>query len=69
MTAGHIRHARCLFFPAAKHDMMRDADARSRIFDLDIVIQALMARVGRDDPETVKLTGIYHNLIRDRTEV
>jgi PKHD-type hydroxylase len=44
--------------------MIRDAQARSLIFDLDNSIQALAGRLGRDDPETVKLTGIYHNLIR-----
>src|ERR1700685_1372720 len=44
--------------------MIRDAHARSLIFDLDTAIQALVVRLGRDDPETVKLTGIYHNLIR-----
>ena len=49
--------------------MVRDLDARSLIFDLDIVIQALMGRIGRDDPETVKLTGIYLNHIRIRSEV
>jgi PKHD-type hydroxylase len=49
--------------------MVRDAHARSLIFDLDTAIQALAARLGRDDPETVKLTGIYHNLIRYWAEV
>ena len=44
--------------------MIRDAHARSMIFDLDSAIQVLVERLGRDDPETVKLTGIYHNLIR-----
>src|ERR1700742_2279709 len=44
--------------------MIRDAQARSMIFDLDNAIQGLTARLGRDDPETVRLTGIYHNLIR-----
>jgi PKHD-type hydroxylase len=44
--------------------MIRDAHARSMIFDLDTAVQALVERLGRDDPETVKLTGIYHNLIR-----
>ncbi|HEY0236039.1 MAG TPA: Fe2+-dependent dioxygenase, partial [Afipia sp.] len=39
--------------------MIRDAHARSLIFDLDTAIQALVERLGRDDPETVKLTGIY----------
>jgi len=44
--------------------MIRHAHARSMIFDLDSAIQNLVERLGRDDPETVKLTGIYHNLIR-----
>ena len=49
--------------------MIRDAHVRSMIFDLDNVIQDLSGRLGRDDPETVKLTGIYHNLIRYWAEV
>jgi PKHD-type hydroxylase len=49
--------------------MVRDAHAPSLIFDLDTSIQALVERLGRDDPETVKLTGIYHNLIRCWAEV
>ena len=44
--------------------MVRDAHARSMIFDLDTSIQSLVGRLGRDDAETVRLTGIYHNLIR-----
>jgi PKHD-type hydroxylase len=44
--------------------MIRDAHAPSLIFDLDTAIQALVERLGRDDPETVKLTGIYPDLIR-----
>src|ERR1700759_1262344 len=49
--------------------MVRDAHARSLIFDLDNTIQALVERLGRDDPETVRLTGVYHNLIRYWAEV
>ena len=49
--------------------MIRDAHARSLVFDLDNAIQALVVRLGRDDPETVKLTGVYHNLIRAWAEV
>jgi PKHD-type hydroxylase len=49
--------------------MVRDARARSLILDLDTAIQAPVERLGRDDPETVKLTGIYHNLIRCWAEV
>ena len=49
--------------------MIPDAHARSLIYDLDTAIQSLVDRLGRDDPETVKLTGIYHNLIRIWAEV
>lgn len=49
--------------------MIRDTQARSLIFDLDNSIQSLVERLGRDDPETVRLTGIYHNLIRHWAEV
>jgi PKHD-type hydroxylase len=49
--------------------MIRDAEVRSMVFDLDASIQALSARLGRDDPETVRLTGLYHNLIRRWAEV
>lgn len=49
--------------------MIRDAHARSLVFDLDTSIQGLVERLGRDDAETVRLTGIYHNLIRYWAEV
>jgi PKHD-type hydroxylase len=49
--------------------MIRDIEARSLIFDLDTAIQSLVERLGRDDAETVKLTGIYHNLIRRWAEM
>lgn len=44
--------------------MVRDGHQRSLIFDLDSTIQALCGRLTPDDPEVVRLTGIYHNLIR-----
>ena len=49
--------------------MIRDAQARSMVFDLDNAIQGLVERLGRNDQEVVKLTGIYHNLIRHWAEV
>jgi PKHD-type hydroxylase len=49
--------------------MIRDSHARSLIFDLDSSIQTLAERLGRDDPETIRLTGVYHNLIRYWAEV
>jgi PKHD-type hydroxylase len=49
--------------------MIRDAQARSMIFDLDTTIQGLVGRLGRNDPEIVKLSGLYHNLIRHWAEL
>jgi PKHD-type hydroxylase len=49
--------------------MIRSDHARSLVYDLDGAIQGLVERLGRDDPEMVKLTGIYHNLIRYWAEV
>ena len=44
--------------------MIRDDNARAMLFDLDQTIQALAATQGIDDPQVVRLTGIYHNLVR-----
>ena len=49
--------------------MIRDAHARSLIFDLDSAIQGLVGRLDRNDSDIVKLSGIYHNLIRYWAEV
>jgi PKHD-type hydroxylase len=49
--------------------MIRDGHARSLIFDLDNAIQGLVEHSDRNNPEIVKLTGIYHNLIRYWAEV
>jgi PKHD-type hydroxylase len=49
--------------------MIRDAQARSMIFDLDNSIQGLVGRLGRNDSEIVKLGGLYHNLIRHWAEL
>src|ERR1700739_4773492 len=49
--------------------MIRDAHARSLIFDLDTAIQALVERLGGDDPLEAKFIGIYHKLIRTWSEV
>jgi len=44
--------------------MVREDSARSLLFDLDQTIQELSAERGVEDPACVRLTGIYHNLIR-----
>jgi predicted 2-oxoglutarate/Fe(II)-dependent dioxygenase YbiX len=49
--------------------MIRDARARSLILDFEPAIQARVEQFGGDDPETVKLTGIHHNLIPSWAEL
>jgi PKHD-type hydroxylase len=44
--------------------MIRDDSARTILFDLDRAIQAIAAERGQDDPEIIRLTGVYHNLLR-----
>jgi PKHD-type hydroxylase len=44
--------------------MVRDDGARSILFDLDRSIQAIAGERGQDDGEVIRLTGVYHNLLR-----
>lgn len=44
--------------------LVRDGAARESLFDLDQSIQALTAKHGGDDSEVLRLTKVYHNLIR-----
>ena len=44
--------------------MVRDDGARTILFDLDRSIQAIAAVQGHDDREVIRLTGVYHNLLR-----
>ena len=48
--------------------MIRSDSHRSMLFDLDQTIQSLAVRLGTGDGEVVRLTGIYHNLIRTWAE-
>lgn len=49
--------------------MVRDADKRDILFDLDQSIQALAGAQGQDDPAIIRLTGVYHNLLRQWAEL
>ncbi|WP_395612537.1 Fe2+-dependent dioxygenase [Allosphingosinicella sp.] len=44
--------------------MVRDDGERTILFDLDRSIQAVAADRGQDDAEVIRLTGVYHNLLR-----
>lgn len=48
--------------------MVRDDAARDTLFELDQSIQTLAAQVGQGDPAIVRLTGVYHNLLRQWAE-
>lgn len=47
--------------------LVREQDRRSMLLELDDSIQALAAR-DPEDPEIVRLTGLYHNLLRQWSE-
>ena len=49
--------------------MVREDSQRALLFDLDQTIQELSAERGIEDAACVRLTGIYHNLIRHWAEV
>ena len=44
--------------------LVRDGGAREALFDLDQSVQTLTAERGGDDPQVLRLTKLYHNLIR-----
>ncbi|NIJ37042.1 PKHD-type hydroxylase [Sphingopyxis panaciterrae] len=44
--------------------MIRDAEARRTLFDLDRAIQRLTGDLGGKDRSVIELTGVYHNLLR-----
>lgn len=49
--------------------MVRDSAARALLFDMDSAVQSVAGKVGLDDPGVVRLTGVYHNLLRRWAEV
>jgi PKHD-type hydroxylase len=49
--------------------MVRDDGARALLFDLDRAIQELSASCGTGDPALIRLTGVYHNLLRRWAEL
>ena len=49
--------------------MVRDEGARRTLFELDEGVQAVAQALGQGDPAAVKLTGVYHNLLRRWAEL
>jgi len=48
---------------------VRDAGARAMLFDLDRSIQQLASVTDPNTPALVRLTGVYHNLLRRWAEL
>lgn len=44
--------------------MVRDAEERRTLFDLDRAVQRLTDQLGGKDRSVIELTGVYHNLLR-----
>ncbi|MFA7441531.1 MAG: Fe2+-dependent dioxygenase [Sphingomonadaceae bacterium] len=44
--------------------MVREAEARRTLFELDTAIQSLALERGQGDAAIIQLTGVYHNLLR-----
>ena len=49
--------------------MLRSDEQRRLLFELDVSVRRLTARLGADAPELVQLTGVYHNLLRQWAEL
>lgn len=52
----------CSFFWL--QSMVRDEGQRNLLFDLDTSIQQINQTLGINNPSSVQLTGVYHNLLR-----
>jgi len=59
VTAGE--RLACFFW---LQSLVRDHDARETLYDIDQSVQAQTARHGPDDEEVLRLTRVYHRLIR-----
>lgn len=57
----------CAFFWI--QSMVRDDGARQTLFDLDSAIQTIAGDRGQADSAIIRLTGVYHNLLRRWAEV
>lgn len=48
----------------AIESLVADLAARTQLFELDQAIQALTAELGQDHDQLIRLSGVYHNLLR-----
>ena len=48
--------------------LVKDVESRRHLFEMDKALMALRERYGDDDADLVRLTGLYHNLVRRWSE-
>ena len=60
------RRTACFFW---LQSMVRDTESRSMLFELDTSIQQVAADRGHGDATVIRLTGLYHNLLRKWTDM
>jgi PKHD-type hydroxylase len=49
--------------------LIKDEHARGLLYDLDLSIQSLSNEKPKDDADLLRLTGVYHNLLRRWSEI
>jgi PKHD-type hydroxylase len=47
---------------------VKDTESRRHLFEMDRSLMALRQKQGEDDPDLIRLTGLYNNLLRRWTE-
>jgi len=57
----HGERVGCYLF---MQSVVRDADQRQHLYDMDCALRGLRARVGEADADVIRLTGSYHALLR-----
>lgn len=55
----------CYFF---LQSLVKDAEQRRHLYEMDMALIALRARLGDGDPHLVRLTALYNNLLRTWSE-
>lgn len=55
----------CYFF---LQSVVKDTESRRLLFEMDMALIALRRRYGEEDADLVRLTGLYHNLLRRWSE-
>jgi PKHD-type hydroxylase len=61
----HGERLACYLF---MQSVVKDTECRRQLHDMDLSLMALRQRLGDADPELIRLTGLYNNLLRRWSE-